>query len=334
MKKFSSLKIGIISACLLLTLFNATSVNAQQPGQNQAQPQAQRRAALVSPEILPDNKVIFRLLAPQASTVTVSGDCLEKPVALVKGDSGLWTVTVGPLKPEFYYYSFNVDGITTLDPSNTQIQRDVTNYSSTFIVPGPGSDLLKVQDVPHGTLSKVWYDSPTLKLKRRMYVYTPAGYEKSTARYPVLYLLHGGGGDEDQWTTLGRTIQIMDNLIASGKALPMIVVMPNGNAAQSASPGDAPGNTQAAAMGGAPSTGSYEVSVVKDIIPFIEANYRAIPAKDSRAVAGLSMGGGQAWNIGLKNLDTFSWIGIFSSGMFGGVQGGYAAFEPEKLIPG
>ena len=218
---------------------------------------------IVSPEVNADGTVTFRLYAPKAVKVEVTGDFLpqvkvktpmgeaEQPgvaqlkedkdgVAQLKEDKdGVWTYTSAPLAPELYYYTFKVDGMTYLDPSNVYMCRDIATYTNIFIVEkseGDTGDLYSVNDVPHGNVSKVWYDSPTLKMKRRMTVYTPAGYDKG-GRYPVLYLLHGAGGDEDAWTTLGRAAQILDNLIAAGKVKPMIVVMPNGNPNCEAAPG-------------------------------------------------------------------------------------------------
>ena len=273
----------------------------------------------VSPEIHPDNKVTFRISAPQASQVRVSGDWGTgfTTEEMSKDGEGLWSVTVGPLKPEFYGYSFNVDGVQVLDPANPQIKRDGTRNASVLLIPGEESDLYIVKNVPHGILSKVWYDSPTLEMKRLMYVYTPAGYESSNDKYPVLYLLHGGGGDEDAWTTLGRAPQILDNLIAAGKAKPMLIVMPNGNANQAAAPGAAPAGTvqtDAGPRGGGMIQGRYEQSLAKDIVPYIEKNYRVISNKDNRAVAGLSMGGGHTIRVTLENPDMFGYIGVFSDG--------------------
>lgn len=197
------------------------------------------RGGVTSPEIADDNKVTFRISAPQANAVSVSGDwggMGGQGVQMTKDPNGLWSVTVGPLESELYGYTFNIDGAQVWDPANNQLKRDGTRITSVLIIPGEKGDLYSIQDVPHGTLSKVWYDSPTLNLHRRMYVYTPPGYEGGTERYPVLYLLHGGGGDEDAWTSLGHTPQILDNLIAAGRAKPMIVVMTNGNANQTAAP--------------------------------------------------------------------------------------------------
>jgi outer membrane protein assembly factor BamB len=186
------------------------------------------RNRVVSPEIHEDNSVTFRIFAPDIDKASVSGSWMAGWGAtedLVRNDTGLWTLTTGPLEPEIYTYSFRLDGITMLDPANIRVMRDGARHASMLLVPGAASELYQVQHVPHGTLSKVWYESPTLELTRRMYVYTPPGYESGSETYPVFYLLHGGGGDEDAWATLGRACQIMDNLIAQGKARPMIVVI-------------------------------------------------------------------------------------------------------------
>ncbi len=238
---------------------------------------------------------------------------------LVRNDTGLWVTTLGPLQPEFYGYTFIVDGVTVLDPSNPQIKRDGVRNASVLLVPGKESDLYSVKNIPHGTLSKVWYESPTLSLIRRMYIYTPPGYENSKSKYPVLYLLHGGGGDEDAWTTLGRAPVILDNLIAQGKAKPMIIVMTNGNANQAAAQGDSPvlpvqEVRPPAATGGIATTGRFEESLVKDVVPYIESHYRVLKDKNNRAIAGLSMGGGHTQRITLTNPDMFAYIGIFSAG--------------------
>jgi enterochelin esterase family protein len=285
-----------------------------------------------SPEILPDNKVTFRLMAPNATEVLLNGDWPGgMKQAMTKDDQGVWSTTVGPLKPELWGYTFSVNGVRMLDPRNGNTKRDGVRIDNILLISGPESDLYEVKDVPHGNVSMVWYDSPTLKLKRRMYVYTPPDYGGGTGRYPVFYLLHGGGGDEDAWFTLGRTSQIMDNLIAQGKAKPMIVVMPNGNANQKMAPGSGPVPGQSSAMGGgraaAPAPGAapaaappsmmtsaFPESLVKDIIPFVEKNYRAIPNKDSRAIAGLSMGGGHTLAATNNFPGTFGYIGVWSAG--------------------
>jgi enterochelin esterase-like enzyme/GH35 family endo-1,4-beta-xylanase len=293
----------------------------QVPAAPRANPQARMR--IVSPEILPDKKVTFRLLAPKADTVKLVCDWLtgsDSRINMAKSDTGVWSVTLGPMQPEVYGYTFTLDGVTLLDPSNPFIKRDVRNNTSILLVTGDDSFFYAVKDVPHGTLSKVWYESPTLKLTRRMYIYTPAGYEESRkTKYPVLYLLHGSGGDEDAWTQLGRAPTIMDNLIALGKAKPMIVVMTNGNATQKATMGDTPVPTlQEVRQPGTPGgqqTGRFEESLVKDVVPYIESHYRVLKNKDNRAVAGLSMGGGHTVRITLTNPDMFAYIGVFSMGV-------------------
>jgi enterochelin esterase family protein len=291
-----------------------------------------------SPEIHSDNTVTFRLMAPKASEVVLNGDWPGgMNVAMTKDEQGVWSVTVGPLKPELWGYTFSVDGVRTLDPRNGNVKRDGVRFDNILLISGPESSLYEVNDVPHGTVSMVWYDSPTLKLTRRMYVYTPPGYAQANRRYPVLYLLHGGGGDEDAWYTLGRTNYILDNLIAQGKAVPMIVVMPNGNANQkmasgsgpvpgqtagrgaappaaapSAAPAAAPGRQGAAA---APMASPFPESLVKDIIPFVDKHYRTIPNKDNRAIAGLSMGGGHTLTATNTFPGTFGYIGVWSAGV-------------------
>ncbi|RHJ76310.1 esterase [Parabacteroides sp. AM08-6] len=265
----------------------------------------------VSPEIHPDNTVTFRYFAPKAIKVQITGDFLPSGIAdLKEGKNGVWEFTTPePLPSELYGYSFFVDGLRTLDPGNIFLSRDVTTITNIFIIGGGQGDLYKVNDVPHGTVSKCWYNSPTLGIDRRITIYTPAGYETSGKRYPVLYLLHGMGGDEEAWPTLGRATQILDNLIAQGKAKPMIVVMPNGNAGQKAAPGEAEmrDEQQSKTM-----EGSMETSF-PDIVKFVESRYRVQKNKASRAVAGLSMGGFHSLHISKQYPDMFDYVGLFSA---------------------
>ena len=248
-----------------------------------------------------------------------------------KDDKGIWSVTVGPIPAEFYWYNFIVDGVTSLDPMNKYTMRGL-NIHNILMVPGKESSLYQVNDVPHGTVAGVWYESPTLKTTRRMMVYTPPGYESSKERYPVLYLLHGGGGDEFEWETAGRTPQILDNLIAQGKAKPMIVVMPNGHVNQRMSAGlgavagETP-KTTAAAGGPKMAGGAFPASLVKDVIPFVEKSYRVIADQDHRAVAGLSMGGGHTMAVTTQNPQTFAHIGVFSAGWNSGDADALAAIK-------
>jgi enterochelin esterase family protein len=302
MKKHSAITIGI------LLFASALTAQPAQPGPGAGQP-AQPR----SPEILPDGKVVFRLLAPAATSVTLGGDFpIGNNVAMTKDDKGVWSVTVGPLKADFYSYFFTVDGVRTLDWRNVFVMRDGARYASWLRVPGPEAADYQVNDVPHGTVAQVWYPSPALGMKRRMYVYTPPGYETGSARYPVLYLLHGGGGDEAAWTELGCAPQILDNLIAQGRSTPMIVVMTNGNGTQAASQDFVPLQAPPARPG--EGMLRFPESLVKDVIPFVDTTYRTKPDRESRAIAGLSMGGAQALYAGLNNLDQFAWIGALSGG--------------------
>jgi enterochelin esterase family protein len=290
-----------------------------------------------SPEISADGHVTFRLYAPNATTVTLNGSWLgATDLPMTKDATGVWSTTVGPLSSQMYGYWYIADGVRALDPSNSETERDGSRYNTMLMVPGAPADLWTFKEVPHGTLEQVWYPSPTLNMsQRRMYVYLPPDYLQNPAKkYPVLYLLHGGGGDEDAWTVMGRAPIIFDNLIASGKAVPMIVVMPNGNATQTESQGfglgptpsltqvNAPlpnpqGATQAIPCQPRPAPayeGSYTQSVVKDIIPFVEKNYRVVADRNHRAIAGLSMGGAQTIVITGHNPNLFDYIGAFSPG--------------------
>lgn len=308
---------------LLLSLItfgvNAQDTAKKPANQPVARPAFKMPAVVKSAEILPDNSVIFRLLSKDAGSIAVSGDWMPgfgTSFPMVKNDTNLWTLTVGPLKPELYSYTFLIDGIRVLDPNNPLVKRDGSRNESMLLIPGAESDLYLVKDVPHGTLIKIWYESPTLKLSRRIYVYTPAGYENSKIKYPVFYLLHGGGGDEDAWTTLGRTCQIMDNLIAQGKAKPMIVVMPNGNPGQAAAFTDAPVKlVKDASASYDMGKGLFEESMVKDIIPYVESHYRVIADKNNRALAGLSMGGMQTLTLTGNYPSMFGYIGVMSMGL-------------------
>ena len=317
---------------------------AQEPAKPVAAPPARPAfrmpARINSPEILTDKKVTFRIYSKEAQKVTVSGEWqtgFGASEELVKNDTGLFSLTIGPLKPKLYGYTFTVDGTRTIDPNNAQVRRDGSSYQSFFIVPGPESDLyLQKNDVPHGTVTKVWYKSEVLGLQRRVYVYTPAGYEAGTLKYPVFYLFHGAGGDEDAWTNMGRAAQIMDNLIAQGIAKPMIVVMTNGNANQAAAQNEVPALPSAGEQGMAAYqryAGKFEEHLVKDVVPFIEKNYRTLTGQENRAIAGLSMGGGQTQTMTNNNPGMFGYIGVFSMGIMSfGPQGPDAAKIDQERI--
>lgn len=291
---------------------------------------------IVSPEIHSDNTVTFRMRAPKAVRVQITGDFLPMQHSesaygkydvpgiadLKEGKEGVWEYTTPlPLLPELYNYSFIVDGLKTTDPANVYLIRDVATVFNVFIVGGARADLYKVNSVNHGTVSRRWYWSPSLKMNRRLAVYTPAGYEESNKRYPVFYLLHGMGGDEEAWLALGRASQILDNLIASGKAKPMIVVMTNGNVSQEAAPGESSLGYIVPTMQ-LPKTmdGSMEESF-PDVVNFIDATYRTVKRKSGRAIAGLSMGGFHSLHISKQYPDMFDYVGLFS-----------AAIMPDKQV--
>lgn len=274
---------------------------------------------LDSPRVNADGTVTFSLIAPQAGKVQVIGDFFEPsdtvaPGVMARGDNGVWTYTTpyAP-SPELYTYRFVVDGRTVTDPSNVFQVRDVCTVMNMFMISGEKTDLYKVSDVPHGTVSKVWYHTPALGTERRMTVYTPAGYETSGKRYPVFYLLHGMGGDENAWTELGRAAQILDNMIASGKVEPMIVVMTNGNVDTQAAPGEtSKGLLQPTIQLPHTMDGTFETHF-PDVVAFVDSTYRTIPDKEHRAIAGLSMGGFHSMQISKEYPDMFDYVGLFSA---------------------
>jgi len=285
-----------------------------------------------SPEIAADGMVTFKVHSASAQNIAINGSWMGygETLPLEKGAEDLWSVTVGPLEPYMYHYNFFIDGVSAIDPKNAHALRDGVRYASMLIVPGDASSKFELNPVPHGTLSKIWYDSPTLNLTRRMYVYTPPGYESSNESYPVFYLLHGGGGDEDAWTSLGRANYILDNLIAAGKAVPMIIVMTNGNAFQISSLNTAPDAPEITMETYRQYSGLFEKSLVNDVIPFIEKNYRAKTGKDNRAIAGLSMGGGHTVTATTEYPDVFGYIGVFSAGIWEGSTGMEEKFTALK----
>lgn len=279
---------------------------------------AMQAPKVVSPEVNADNSVTFRLLSEKATEVTINGSWMGfgETLPLTKGDQGVWSATVKPLPASMYHYNFFVDGVAAIDVTNPHALRDGTRYASLLMVPGEESTVFQLNDTPHGNISQVWYDSPTLGVDRRMYVYTPPGYDSGKDSYPVLYLLHGGGGDEDAWTSLGRANLILDNLIAAGKSKPMIVVMTNGNAWQTSTLRNIPGQPVPTRETQAQYQGKFEKSLVEDVIPYIEKNFRVKADKDHRALAGLSMGGGHTITASINYPGTFGYIGVFSSGIF------------------
>ncbi len=286
-------------------------------------------AQVISPEIHANRTVTFRLHAPKAVKVQVAGDFLPEPgyADLVERE-GVWEYTTPqPLEPELYSYNFVVDGLKINDPANVHQIRDVRSVTNVFLIDGGRADLYRVNDVPHGSVSKVWYDSPTAGMKRRMTVYTPAGYEDSGKRYPVFYLLHGMGGDENAWSELGRATQILDNLIAQGKAKPMIVVMTNGNISQEAAPGETSAGYVVPTFQ-LPQTmeGSFEMAF-PDVVKYVENHYRTLKNKHGRAIAGLSMGGFHAMHISKQYPDLFDYVGLFSAAILPDRQVASAVYQ-------
>ena len=264
-----------------------------------------------SPQVNADNSVTFRFISPSAKSVKVAGDFSAD---LVSDGKGLWSFTTDPLAPELYLYTFVVDSVATLDPMNIYINRDITYFSNRLLVPGEESAAYDENlEIPHGTVRKMWYNSPSLGFDRRLSVYTPAGYESSDEAYPVLYLLHGMGGDENAWLENGRLAQIMDWLIANRLAKPMIVVMPNGNPEMQISPADgsllrpAPRMSEYQVV-----NGEYETSF-PEIVDVIDTNLRTVSDKAHRGIAGLSMGGFHSMTISKEYPDLFDYVGLFSA---------------------
>lgn len=296
-----------ISTALAMLLAAGSLTYAQE----QQQPQ---RPARQNPEVFTgvvingDNSVTFRYKNPKAVKVEVSGEFMEGSAQLVEKD-GIWTYTTAPLASEMYFYTLSVDGSPIVD-MNYSMTKDIPRWMNYFIIGGEKGDIYSVQDVPHGTVSSRWYESKKLQMRRRVNVYTPAGYENSKKKYPVFYLLHGNACDENSWLDLGRAAQILDNLIAQGKAEPMIVVMTNGNPAQQAAPayfGDT--YTNANTM---PGIAAFP-DTFSEVIAFVESNYRTINKKEGRAIAGFSMGGGHAFTISKDMPNTFDYVGLFSA---------------------
>lgn len=301
-------RIMLIASCCLMTL---GSLAQQQLGQ---------RPRVKSPVVNEDGTVTFNFYDPTAEKVSVNGDFDEiqwKRLDMTKQENGVWTATTAPLAPELYSYSLSVDGQRFVDPANSYVNRDISTLSNIFIVSKTNDDrghLYSVNNVPHGTLSRVWYDSPMLGQQRRMTVYLPPSYD-GKKRFPVMYLLHGHGGDETSWGDLGRASQIMDNLIAEGKCVPMIVVMPNGNPTCNAAPGwwhegfyTPDGN----AFNRRGAKASMEASFM-DIVNFVDSHYQTVKERSGRAVTGLSMGGGHTFSISRLYPETFDYYGLQSA---------------------
>ena len=264
-----------------------------------------------SPEIAKNGAVTFKIKAAKADTVRLIIDSRVDTLMKHTGNE-TWSITLRDLEPDLYMYYFIVDGTKMLDPENAQVLRDVKTVMNTFVLDPQGDCPMAVHDVPHGEVRAVWYDSPTLNATRRMMLYLPPGYELSRQRYPVLYLLHGTGGDETVWLEQGHAAQVLDNLIASGKAEPMIVVMPNGHTDTPSAPGMGPNNNEQPTFAHKQwMEGTFEQSF-NDIMNWVDKNYRTRAAKRYRAIAGLSMGGYHSLYISANQPDDFNYVGLFS----------------------
>ncbi len=312
---------------LALLLFPGEGIRAQAVRPPAAPP-------VTSPEVQPDRRITFRLAAPQAGAVRLTSSDLPglgPGVTMTRQEGGVWSATVGPVSPGAYRYSFNVDGLSVLDPRNPATSESVANAWSLVYI--PGSEVMDTRQVPHGAVAEVSYYSTALSRFRRMHVYTPPGYEQGKGRYPVFYLLHGAGDSDDSWTSVGRAGFILDNLIAAGKARPMVVVMPAGHTRPFSFGGPLP---PAIAE---PARDEFVAEFTTDVMPYVERNYRVRKDRQNRAIAGLSMGGGQTLNIALPNLRKFAYVGVFSSGLFNafplgrpmdGAAGGRTAWEEQN----
>ena len=298
----------------LVVLATPLTAKAQPPG-------GPRPPDFVSPEVSAERKVTFRLWAPEAKAVRIASSDLPgnngPGIEAKKDDKGVWGAVAGPVPAGAYRYHFVVDGLSVVDPRNTRTSETNSNVESLAVV--SGSDRFDTKDVPHGALAEVYYPSKSLGRTRRMHVYTPPGYENGEGKYPVFYLLHGAFDCDDSWSTVGRAGFILDNLIAAGKAKPMIVVMPHGHTGAFMF---GPGNAFQKQME------EFQDDFTKDVRPYVESHYRVVADRDHRAIAGLSMGGAQTLSIAFDNLADYGYVGVYSSGIFG-ITGGPGGGRPN-----
>ncbi len=288
------------------------------PASAEAQRQPTPNDDLRSPEVSADHRVTFRIYAPKAEEVTVSGDFGESST-MTKDSRGVWSIQVGPLTPDFYNYRFVVDGVATVDPKNSMIKPGIRSVNSMLLVPGKEAEFQATRNVPHGEVRARWYYSRILGMPRRMHVYTPPGYEGGTQKYPVFYLLHGGGDEDSGWSSIGRAGFILDNLLAENGAVPMLVVMPNGSIPH---PSDMParpsrGETPSPEYLAARETlqNQFAAELLEEVVPLVERTYRVKAGPQNRCLAGLSMGGGQTLRVLTTHPDQFAYVGIWSAGL-------------------
>ena len=315
--------IPVLLLCGLAFALASADASAQQAAPTQPppaimMPKVTPNTNLVSPEVNPGGAVTFRIWAPDAKEVKIStegpesvpGATREQAFAamgglpLSKAEDGVWSTTLGPFPPGAYRYTFIVDGVSATDPKNAAFSESLSTVRSLFVIPGNFAD---VNDVPHGSVSTVYYRSVTLGRTRRMHIYLPPGYETGNSSYPVFYLLHGGGDCDDSWTSIGRANFILDNLLAAGQAKPMIVVMPAGHTST---------KMDMRALVTDPASDPFLGDLMNDIIPYVEKHYRVVADPAHRAIAGLSMGGIQTLNAAVLHPGFFAYVGVFSSGWF------------------
>jgi len=280
-----------------------------------------RSQSIISPEVHSDRRVTFRLLAPDAKHVGLNVQFAQGIQPMTRNNKGLWSITLGPVEPEIYEYAFVVDGLQIVDPTNSWLKVWLRMAKSLVEVPGDEPMFYEEQQVPHGTMHVHRYRSKSLGVTRRLYVYTPPGYETNRqTKYPVLYLFHGLGDTEDTWTVVGRANVIVDNLLAKKNAGPLVIVMPYGHTPSA--PPD---------MRSLRNYGDFERDIIEDVIPYVQKHYHVSSDRKDRAIAGLSMGGGQALTVGLGNLELFGWVGAFSSAIPEGKKLDRLLAEPESI---
>jgi enterochelin esterase family protein len=310
---------GMVALAVVTLAMTAMSQSTNEPTRARSfgRPQIPQ---VISPEVLSDRQITFRIFAPNAKEIRLAGSDLPglgQGAAMTQGTNGVWEITVGPIDPGAYRYNFNVDGLSVIDPRNPSTSE--SNANTWSLVNVPGSDFMDTTNVPHGAVSSITYYSSSLQRFRRMHIYTPPGYERGENKFPVFYLLHGAFDCDHSWSSVGRAGFILDNLIAAGKAKPMIVVMPAGHTGPF---------TWGAPIGR--SGDEFIKDFLGDIMPHVEKNYRVYADRQHRAIAGLSMGGAQTLNIAIPKLDQFAYIGVFSSGVFSPPGNGSAPTWEEQ----
>ena len=306
--------VGAIAAFLVTTSVWAQAPAPTQAGERGGRGRGQAGPAVISPEVSTDRRITFRIFAPQAQQVRMNASDIPnmgQTATLSKGDTGVWSTTVGPVEPGSYRYTFNVDGVATIDPRSPATSESNANVWS--VVHIPGADFMDTKNIPHGSVAAVSYYSTSLGTWRRLHVYTPPGYETGNDKYPLFYLLHGALDSDDSWTSVGRANLILDNLIAAKKAKPMVIVMTAGHTTRAQGAGGGGGFLSA--------TDDFAKDFVTDVMPLVEKRYRVMTDRAHTAIAGLSMGGSQALNVAIPNLQRFAYVGVYSSGLIGEVGG-------------